>query len=238
MNILGINISNVSYDDMLRFISENLSSSQKFLITYVNVNSLNLAYKNPELQSLYTNFDIRHPDGIGVHLASKILYPSTPLKQRMTGSDFYILLKNFINEKNLKLFLFGDTNETLNKVLRESSEINNLRVSSGYNFDNNTLINSINDFSPDILIVGLGAPFQEKWAFENYEKLNFKFLICVGEGIKVFSGTKIRGPLFIRKIGLEWFVRFLSKPFRYFKRYIIGNPLFIIRILKQKFNGV
>lgn len=238
MNILGTNISNLTYDELLKFISENLSSQQKFLLTYINVNSLNLIYNNPDLISVYSKFDIRHPDGIGVYLASKILYPNNSLRQRMTGSDFYILLKNLIHKKNLKLFLFGDTDETLNKVLRESSEINNLRVSSGFNFDNNAIIKSINDFYPDILIIGLGAPFQEKWAVENYEKLNFKFLICVGEGIKVFSGTKIRGPLFLRKLGLEWLVRYLSKPVRYFKRYIIGNPLFLFRILKQKVNGV
>jgi N-acetylglucosaminyldiphosphoundecaprenol N-acetyl-beta-D-mannosaminyltransferase len=56
----------------------------------------------------------------------------------------------------------------------------------------------------------------------------------VGDGIKVFAGIKLRGPGFIRAIGMEWFVRFLSNPFKYWKRYIWGNPLFLYRIFRDK----
>jgi len=238
LNILGLNIDNVNYIDLLKSVSDKLNSNETLVLTYANTHTLNLTYQKPDLLKYYTAFNLVHPDGIGVYFASKILYGKNGFKERITGSDFYIQLKKLISEKNLKLFIFGDTQETLNKVLRESSEINNLQVKAGFDFDTGSVIESINSFAPDILLIGLGAPLQEKWVYENLSKLNYKIIICVGEGIRIFSGTKVRGPEFLRKLGLEWLVRYLSKPAVYFKRYIIGNPLFIFRILKQKFNGV
>ncbi|MEJ2613977.1 MAG: WecB/TagA/CpsF family glycosyltransferase [Ignavibacteriaceae bacterium] len=104
----------------------------------------------------------------------------------------------------------------------------------GYNIENEKLIEKINDLLPDILIVGLGCPKQEEWIVKFKDYLNVKIILAVGDGIKVFAGTKIRGSNLFRTSGLEWFIRLITNPSRYWKRYLLGIPLFIIRVIKFK----
>jgi N-acetylglucosaminyldiphosphoundecaprenol N-acetyl-beta-D-mannosaminyltransferase len=84
------------------------------------------------------------------------------------------------------------------------------------------------------LIIGLGQPLQEKWINDNHAQLNASVLIAVGDGIKVFAGEKRRGPLFMRKLGLEWLIRLFFNPFKYFNRYMVGIPVFLYRIIRAK----
>ena len=134
----------------------------------------------------------------------------------------------------MELFLFGDTDSTLELVKYSNKNLRIVGVYNGFVYSNNDLIEQINSKSPDILIVGLGCPKQERWISENKTKVNVKILLAVGDGIKVFAGTKIRGHLLFRKLGLEWFVRLINHPLLYWMRYIIGIPLFIFRVLKYK----
>ena len=81
-------------------------------------------------------------------------------------------------------------------------------------------------------------PLQERWILDNISKLNVKVILNGGAYLEWLSGVQKQAPKWITKIGMEWFYRFLKEPKRLFKRYIIGNPLFIYRILKQKIKGV
>jgi N-acetylglucosaminyldiphosphoundecaprenol N-acetyl-beta-D-mannosaminyltransferase len=110
---------------------------------------------------------------------------------------------------------------------------------NGY-FEKNTIeekniINSINESHADILLVGLGAPFQEKWIHSHRKELSSKILMGVGGLFDFYSGNIPRAPLWIRKMGLEWTYRLYQEPRRMFKRYVIGNPLFIYRVYKSQF---
>jgi len=236
VHFFGLSIFPFNYKDFTQIFVEEINNKRKITITYATTNSLNLTYKSSELKNIYGSFDIIHPDGVGIYIASKLLYGKNGFKNRFTGSDFYpYLIKELILRK-FSIFFFGDTIDTLNKLKINHPELNIVGCNEGFNFNTIALLETINSLQPDILIVGLGSPKQERWIMESKNKINAKVFLAVGDGIKVFAGTKIRGPIFVRKIGLEWMVRLLSNPKYFWKRYIIGIPIFFYRIVKFKFS--
>jgi len=237
MKIFDVNITNINYEELKNKIYNSLSKNEQTLITYATADSLNKIYKDHSLIQTYAHFDIIHPDGIGVYFASRFLFGARGLKRRITGSDFYPILEEQICYNKWRIFFFGDTKQTLQKLKEKKIGKCLAGYQSGFNFVDEEVIEKINKVKPDILIIGLGVPKQEKWVEKNHSKINSKVILCVGEGIKVFAGNKKRGPIFLRSLGLEWFVRLLSNPKKFWKRYLIGIPLFLFRIIKLKFNS-
>lgn len=234
LKIFDVSIKKLSEQDLLKIVQNFISLNQKGTVSYVNANSLNLVYKDDKMKKYLSGFNILHPDGLGIFLASKFLYGKDGFAARMTGSDFYIeLIKESLKNK-WSFFFFGDTNETLSKISNTNPGLNVKGWCNGFNFNENELINNINTAKPDILIVGLGSPKQEEWIIGNKDKINSKVIIAVGDGIKVFSGTKKRGNKLVRRLGLEWVVRLINEPKRLWKRYLIGIPLFIFRVIRFK----
>jgi N-acetylglucosaminyldiphosphoundecaprenol N-acetyl-beta-D-mannosaminyltransferase len=96
------------------------------------------------------------------------------------------------------------------------------------------VIERINELDPDILLVAFGVPIQEQWIENNFGKLNCRVVMGVGGLFDFYSGNIKRAPRWLREIGFEWSFRLLMEPRRMFKRYIIGNPVFICRLLRWK----
>jgi N-acetylglucosaminyldiphosphoundecaprenol N-acetyl-beta-D-mannosaminyltransferase len=234
INIFGLNVSITDYDLLLNKIGTSIEKNQKLSIAYANANILNISYQNPELKQILNSFDIVHPDGTGVLIASKLLYGKNGLRKKITGSDFYPLLIMEAVKNKWNIFFFGHDKKTLEKVKIHNPDLQITGTVNGFNFNTDELINKINLAGVQILIVGLGFPKQEKWIYENKNKLNCNVIIAVGDGIKVFSNTKIRGPVILRRMGFEWLIRLIFNPAKYWKRYLIGNPLFTLRIIKSK----
>jgi N-acetylglucosaminyldiphosphoundecaprenol N-acetyl-beta-D-mannosaminyltransferase len=228
IDIAGIKLSILDDVGMMKSIESALANNKQCTIAYCNARTVNYTYEDKEFKDVLKGFDIVHPDGVGVYLASRFLYGSKGQSARFSGSDYYDVLIDYCASQKKKLFFFGHDDETLEKIQAANPELKIAGLQNGYDYDDNT----------DILICGLGMPRQENWIKNNRGKLNCSVLICVGEGIRVFSGTKLRGPLLLRKLGLEWLIRFLSDPFRYFGRYIIGNPLFLYRIIVLKLRNL
>lgn len=235
LDILYLEISKVDYSDILISIKNTFLEGKQIIITGANVNTINLALENLKFGEVLSKFNLVHPDGIGVFLASKFLYGKNGFTKRITGSDFYIELIKESLKHNWSFFFFGDTDETLSKISKANPGLCVKGFCNGFNFNNDELIKNINTAKPDILIVGLGSPKQEDWIVTNRDKINTKIIIAVGDGIKVFAGTKKRGTKLVRILGLEWFVRLINEPKRLWRRYLIGIPLFIFRILYYKF---
>ncbi len=235
LDFFNLKVNKVTYSILLKTIESALLENNSACITYANANTLNIIYQNKYLMELFSSFDIIHLDGFGVFFASKFLYGSNGFQNRITGSTFYKLLLEEGIKGNWKFFFFGDKEETLKKISSVHTDLKIVGYHNGFEFDNNKIIDMINNTNPDILIVGMGSPKQEKWIINSKNNLDVKIIIAVGDGIKVFSGIKKRGPKFLQKIGLEWLVRLFFEPKRLWRRYLIGIPVFILRIAKLKF---
>jgi N-acetylglucosaminyldiphosphoundecaprenol N-acetyl-beta-D-mannosaminyltransferase len=234
LNINGIKISDTGYAKLLTLINSSIESNTQTAIAYANANSVNLTYKFPELVRALDKFDIIHPDGIGIRIAGAILKNPFTSDERFTGSDFYPLLIEYAVKHKRSFYFFGHDEDTLAKIPAFYPQLKISGVRSGFDLSDEEVLSGIIENPADILVIGLGTPKQEIWTAANRYKLNNKVIICVGEGIKVFAGIKNRGPAFLRAIGLEWLWRFMTNPFMYFRRYFIGNPLFLYRIISIK----
>lgn len=237
IKICDIDIDNYDYEDIIKLIYLSIINSTKILISYVTAHSLNIAAKHPDVIKTFNEIDYVHPDGAGVFIASRILHGKNGLAKKITGSDLYPLLIDEGIKYKWTFFLFGDTDETLEKVIRRNNNLMIRGVQNGYYYNEIKLIEKVNLSCSDILIVGLGCPKQERWIVENKDKLSVKVIIAVGDGIKVFAGIKKRGNRFLQTLGLEWVARLINNPLLYWKRYLIGIPLFLIRVIRLKYSS-
>lgn len=234
IHIWNLKINLLNYSEILNEIISSVKNKKKLSITYANSNTLNKVYKDISTAEKINSFDIIHPDGVGVYFSTRFLFKENIDFKRITGSDLYLLLVNECTRHNFKVFFFGHRLKTLNKIHSHIPDLNICGIQEGYDFDNSSLLKSIQSAHPDVLIVGLGQFKQEEWILSNKDKIDVPVILAVGDGIKVFAGTKIRGPVFARKMGLEWSFRLLRNPFKYWFRYTIGNSLFLMRIIKSK----
>lgn len=234
LQILGINIARLDYRSLVDIIAQSIRGKNSIRISYVNANTANLAAKNSGFKEKLNSFDIVHPDGFGIYMASKILFKKEHLPLRFTGSDFYPLLANEAVKNKWKIFFFGHSKEILDKIKPQYPSMNICGYAEGYRFNPVKIANQINNQNPDILIVGLGQPLQEELIQFYRNDIKCRVIIAVGDGIRVFAGEKKRGPVFMQRLGMEWLVRLMLSPAKYFKRYVIGNPLFLYKIIIAK----
>jgi N-acetylglucosaminyldiphosphoundecaprenol N-acetyl-beta-D-mannosaminyltransferase len=96
------------------------------------------------------------------------------------------------------------------------------------------MIDIVNEVNPDVLFVGMTAPKQEKWAYQHFGELLAGHVCCIGAVFDFYAGTVKRAPNWMILIGMEWSYRLIKEPRRMWRRYLIGNALFIGNILKEK----
>ncbi len=166
IEIFGIKINKLSDSDFLELIREAINDKLKITIGYANAHTLNSGYSDKSLADLLNSMDYVHPDGIGVLLASKKLFAESGLKNRLTGSDFYPLLIDECIKNNWSIFFFGHHSQTLEKIKQLHPLLKIAGTAEGYDFENNKVIEAINSSHPDILIIGLSFPLQEKLTAE------------------------------------------------------------------------
>jgi len=205
-----------------------------------NIHSINQAHKYPWLKNLINEAEIVRNDSAGIQFAGKIL--GTPIKERLTWADFGWDLAAFCEKEGLTQYFLGNKPGIAEKAKAKLQEKHpNLKVVGthhGYfekeGDENEKVVQEINSLKPDILIVGFGMPLQERWIRDNREKLDVGIIMTGGNCFTFLAGEESRAPKWMHENGLEWLYRFLKEPRRMFSRYIIGNPLFLFRVLLQK----
>jgi N-acetylglucosaminyldiphosphoundecaprenol N-acetyl-beta-D-mannosaminyltransferase len=233
--IFDIDIDFSDYSSLLG----KIFSKDTRTITCVNQYYLNIIMNDNEYKSLVQKFDLIHPDGIGVVIAKKILCGLKRKVTKVTGSDLYFMILEKMNVRRNSLFLLGDSEEV---VKLAKSKINmfypNISVNGfhhGYiDLADNVIIEEINATKPDFLFVGLGVKRQEYWIDKWKKDLNAKKIIAMGGGLRVVAGDRPRGSKVLQNLGFEWFIRLITEPKKMWKRYLIGIPLFIFRVIKYK----
>jgi len=234
IEIFGVKINKLTNERFLELFRNAITNKQKITIAYANAHTLNQCHRDKALAQILNSMDYIHPDGVGVLWASRKLYGDSGLNVRITGSDFYPLLINECIKNDWSIFFFGHRKATLEKISLKHPNLRIAGTAEGYDYNNERVIEKINESRPDILIIGLSFPLQEKWMCEFREMIDCRVMLVVGDGIKVFSGEKKRGPAFLRKLGLEWLVRVITNPAANLQKYIAGNPQFVARVLRQK----
>lgn len=239
INILNTRVDLVSVDELHSKIKSYISNEEKVTIGNLNIHAANIAYSNPWYANFLDECQIIFCDGKGIQLAAAILGESIP--PQITYHTWMWDLLSYSNKSGYSLFLLGSRRDVVNTAIRRiNKKLPELRIMGHHGFFNKTndentkVVKLINDFNPDIVIVGFGMPAQEKWIDDNKQRLNANVFLNGGAYLEWLSGVQKQAPNWITKSGLEWLFRLYKEPKRLFYRYVIGNPLFIFRIIRQR----
>ena len=232
----------MNYDVFVDKLS-SLELSKKQIINTLNPHSYITAKYDSDFKHALHSSDILIPDGSGIVLAAKQLYNVN--MKKISGYDLHTFLLKKMNAKGGKVFYMGASEATLEKIIKKiENEYPNIIVetySPPYKekfleSENDTIIDNINAFNPDVLFIGMTAPKQEKWLYEHKDRLNFNIASSIGAVFDFYGETVSRPSSFWVKVHLEWFVRLLSEPKRLWKRNFISTPKFLFDMLLYKIN--
>ena len=245
VNILGVQISSITNDDLLAAFTSNILHKEKKQVCITPVNSVLAAVKSEQVKTIYNNADYVLCDGMPLKWASSFL--NTPIKERITGLDLLPNLVELCSKNDFSIFLLGASPGVGDKlkdiILNQYPQAKIVGVyvppfMTTFTADeNNNMISAVNAASPDVLLVSLTAPKQDIWIANNKDALNATLLVGIGGAFEVMAGLAKRAPKWVQKAGLEWLYRFIQEPKRLFRRYFIEAPLFIPLIIKQKWGN-
>ena len=238
-HVLGVPFDVVTMDEAVARAEGLLKEKGQHFICTPNPEIVMEARKDAELMSILREADLVVPDGIGVVWASK--YSEIRLQERVAGYDLTQNLMADLAASEETFYFFGGAPgvaaTAARKMMKKYPGLKIVGVHNGY-FDEKEekkIIQDIKKKAPSILLVGLGAPKQEKWIYSNWQKLNIHCHVgTIGAVFDFFAGTVERAPIWWQEHGLEWAYRLLKEPKRMWRRYIIGNSLFLWNILKEK----
>ncbi len=218
-----------------------ITTGKKCIINTINPHSYCEAKKDKVFAEALLNSDVLLPDGSGIVLATKIL--TGEKINKIAGADIHQYLLEQANLKNQKVFYLGASEKTLhlisNKIKIEYPNIKMDSYSPPYKpkftaKDSEKMIAAVYVFKPEILFVGMTAPKQEKWVYQNKEEIEANIIVSIGAVFDFYAGTVKRSSPFWINLGLEWLPRLLREPKRLWKRNFISTPLFLLAILKAK----
>ena len=221
----------------------------KMLINTINAHSFNTAQKDELFADALKNGDYLIPDGASILLACRWLKAKSQPKDRIAGWDLFSFemerLEGRCKREKVrgKVMFMGSSEKVLAKI-REKAAVDypNLDVvtySPPYkpefsDEDNAAIIKAINEADPDLLWIGMTAPKQEKWTYQHWNELNIHCHVgTIGAVFDFYAGTAKRAPQWWQDHSLEWLYRLCLEPKRMWRRYLLGNPLFLWNIAKE-----
>ena len=222
----------------------------KVLINTINAHSFNAAQKDALFAEALQKGDYLIPDGASIIKACKWLNAKSQPKERIAGWDLFSFEMQRLNERSgqiggekLKVMFMGSSEMVLGLIRKQAAkDYPNLEVvtySPPYKpefrtEDNAAIIKAINEANPDLLWLGMTAPKQEKWTYQHWNELNIHCHVgTIGAVFDFYAGTAKRAPKWWQEHSLEWFYRLIKEPKRMWRRYLIGNPLFLWNIIKE-----
>jgi exopolysaccharide biosynthesis WecB/TagA/CpsF family protein len=240
-SFLGIGVSDVDHATVIRFIIRVARSGGRALVNNVNAHALNISHRHSGFFSILNQSDIVFCDGFGVKALARLA--GIRLGERMTPLHWIDDLFRCCVEEQIPVYFLGDTNEVLHRfsdeVRRRHGQIKLAGHHHGY-FDvegeaNHRLIIKINESGAGIVLVGMGMPRQELWAFEAIPHLDRGVILSVGALFRMYTGIEKPCPELLSRSGLEWLWRLAHQPVRLAGRYLLGNPALILRTLYAAF---
>lgn len=213
---------------------------KKAIVSNVNIRAMNLSWEIPWYRDFLNKSDLVFCDGFGVLLGANLFGHALTSEHRMTFADF---IEDWIlacEQQNVSVFLLAGKPDVADKAIAKFRAIApNLQIQGHHGYfeksgaENDAVIEKINSFKPGILYVGFGMPIQERWIIDNLEQVEAGVIVPMGACLDFYTNTVSRGPRWMTDRGFEWLARLFFEPQRLWQRYILGNPLFLYRVLKQ-----
>lgn len=235
--ILGLPVAVLTWDEGIALLGDLVDKGRFTPVSFLNAHNANVAAANAEFADVMRRFLVL-PDGVGVDIAAKLLY-GEPFPANLNGTDF---IPAFLRARQdrLTVGLLGTTRDNVAaacKALRGHAPQHRFEVIGDGFFDEvaeEAILARLRDLHPDLLLVAMGVPRQELWISRKLGAEHCTVPVGVGALLDFLSGAVPRAPEWVRRLRLEWAYRLWLEPSRLWRRYIVGNPLFLWRVARQR----
>ncbi|MBE9048511.1 WecB/TagA/CpsF family glycosyltransferase [Pleurocapsales cyanobacterium LEGE 10410] len=246
--VLCADIDKLTISELNTELIKIIENDQKKIVANHNLHSVYLLSKEPNLREFWNKAHLIHIDGMPLIWWGKVLGYPLNLENRITYLDWINPLLDIANQYHWKIYYLGGkkgvAERAKEKILKNYKNVS-LRVHDGFfnpdknSDDNKYIINEINEFTPNILMVGMGMPRQEMWILDNFKNLNANVVLNSGACFDYIAGEQKTPPRYLGKIGLEWLHRLINDPKRLSKRYLVEpislTPLFARDFINRYF---
>lgn len=235
-DIFGLEIAVLTYDTAVDMLERRIREQTPVRLAFVNANLANMAYEDTQLHDMLRHFLLLN-DGVGINIASRLLY-GKPFPDNLNGTDF---VPYFLDKCSapLRIFLLGARPAVISRaaeiIARRWPQHSVVGYQDGFftKADEDRVIEITRGAKPNLLLVAMGNGLQEQWI----ERLIPKAALSawgVGALFDFLAGEVQRAPLWVRRLNIEWVYRLMVEPKRMWQRYILGNPKFVMRALRER----
>jgi N-acetylglucosaminyldiphosphoundecaprenol N-acetyl-beta-D-mannosaminyltransferase len=235
IHLLGITIDNLTMDEAVdHIVGRSSNAGDPAQICFVNADCVNIAARRADYMSLLRTGVLVLGDGIGIKIAGRIL--NTNIRQNVNGTDLFPRLCAALEQEKLGLFLLGGAPGVANQVAAWAKENYPGIVISGAHHgffseaEESGVLETIRQSGAAVLLVAFGAPKQDLWISRNLIATQVRVAVGVGGLFDFYSGRIPRAPVWMRELALEWIYRFIQEPRRMWRRYFVGNAVFLYRV--------
>ena len=242
LSVLGVPVCDMTMDAALGVLEQMLRQAGKaHAVFFVNAHTLNLASEEPSFRDVLRSADHVFGDGTGVRWAVRVLHGHA-LRDNVNGTDVVPLLFSQLAGRGLRYFLLGNTPERIERAAAHARAAFPGWTQAGFHHgylgeeDHAKVIEQINASGAHMLLVGMGNPWQEQWIARYL--LQLRVPLCMGTGglFDYWVGDLARAPAWARRIGFEWLHLLIRQPHKA-RRYLLGNPQFLLRVLRSRLLG-
>lgn len=235
--LFGVEVSRVDYDSAVESIIDAAQNDEGGIVSCQAVHAVITASGDPELREKVNSFAMVTPDGQPVRWAMNLIHKAG-LTERVYGPELMLRVCEAAAAKGVEIYLYGGSEEVAVKLQqRLRKRLPNLKIAGCESPPFRPLTEQekldtaarINDSGAGILFVGLGAPKQDIYAYENRESIR-PVMVCVGAAFDFHAGEKSMAPGWMQRNGLEWLFRLASEPRRLWKRYLVTNSIFLLKL--------
>lgn len=236
LRMFGLDMKNLTMDEAVAFLLQVMEENNPRRLAFVNPACINIAVKDREYRQILEQSDWIFPDGIGIQVACKML--GKRMKANLNGTDLFPALADAMQGTEHGCFLFGAAHGVVDdmaaNLMRDYPQLKISGYQHGFLSDEETekVIARINDSGASVLLVAMGVPLQEKWIERYWTQLNVPLVMGVGGLFDFMSGRMPRAPEWMRELGLEWLYRLIQEPRRMWRRYVIGNFVFLWNVMR------
>jgi N-acetylglucosaminyldiphosphoundecaprenol N-acetyl-beta-D-mannosaminyltransferase len=240
--LLGVRINPLAIPELNALIAEIINSNRHCIIANQNLHSIYIYHHDPKMQTFTTRAQYMHVDGMPIILLGRLLGYPLRRKHRVTYVDWIHPLMAEATRQGWRIFYLGSKPDVVEygaTILRQKFPGLQIMTADGY-FDatagsvaNQKIIEKINVYQPDVLMVGMGMPRQEHWIVDNLECINANVILTCGACIDYIAGAIPTPPRWMGRMGLEWSYRLWSEPKRLWQRYLI-EPWFVAKLFFQE----
>ncbi len=238
IELFDIAVNNLTLDQAVEVIVNRLDGDTPTQVSFLNADCVNIACRSPEYLAALQQSDLVFADGIGLRLAGELF--GQPVRDNVNGTDLFPRLAAALQGTGKRIYLLGGRPGVAEGVAgwlaKNYPEVELAGWRHGYFSadEEAAVIENIRRSGADLVLVAFGAPRQELWIRRHLSELGAKVVIGVGGLLDFFSGRIPRAPRWIRRLGMEWAYRLYREPQRLWRRYLLGNVIYLVRLARLR----